>query len=410
MEIFFAETAWHVLSAFGVFAIGLLLVATRPFRVVSTKLSVALYLWHSIFCVYYAWFALNNTADARGYFIRSFNSEIPLELGTPAVDLITSFYTQGIGLSYLGTFLVYNVVGAIGLLALAAAFHEVLATKSSRTKLYAMVVLFLPGINFWSGAIGKDAPSLLGTGLLIWAALNLKRRWWAVLVGVLIYVIVRPHIASVILVALALAMLVSGKLSIIKKAMSIAVLAAPSAFAIQLTLSSIGMGESGVFSDAAEFIDYRQSVNIDGGSSVDISGMILPQQMFFFAFMPIFIGPGGLMGLVASFENMLILFLVSASALGMLRRKSSLPSTAKWFFLFFSLAMWIILSMTTVNLGLALRQKWMFMPFLLIFCLSYLPERRIARSQSPLPAPQPPLRSEFSNPTVANCLRNTAVF
>ncbi len=375
MEISYAETALHVFSAFGVFLIGLVAFSVRPFRSVSARMSVALYLWHTVFCLYYARFALYNTADARGYFIRSFDVIPSFELGTRAVDVITSIYTQAFGLSYLGTFLVYNIIGAIGVLAFAAALREVLGNKGKRIQRYLTVLVFLPGLNFWSVAIGKDAPALMGTGLLCWAALDMRRRWVALLMGLAVYVVVRPHIAVVIIVALAIAIVGSRKISTVKRIMIIAVLAAPSAFALQLALSISGLEEARELND---FIEYRQSVNMTGGGSIDISSMILPQQMFFYGFGPLFFGAGGLMGLVASLENVFLLFLLSTSAISILRRKSSLDQTAKWFYLVFGMSLWIIFSMTTANLGIALRQKWMFMPMLLLLWLSYLPEKRIA--------------------------------
>tara|TARA_R110002012_G_scaffold203736_1_gene373143 strand:+ start:26548 stop:27684 length:1137 start_codon:yes stop_codon:yes gene_type:complete len=376
MEVTYAETAWHVFSAFAVFLIGIAAVLKHPFRAISAKLSIALYLWHSFFCLYYARFALYNSADARGYFVRSFYPEPTFRLGTKAVDAITSVFTQFIGLSYLGTFLVYNVIGTIGLLAFTAALRETLGGKSRRVRLYASILSFLPGISFWSVAIGKDAPALLGTGLLIWALLDLRRRWVLVLLSIAIYAIVRPHIVAIICCALVFSVVVSGRMGAVKKVVFLAVLSVPSVFAFQLGMASIGLGASEAYSDIGQFIEYRQSVNLDGGSSVDISSMILPQQMFYYAFMPLFVGAGGLLGLVASVENAFLLFIVSISAYSVWQRQSCLPPTAKWFYFFYALALWIIFAMTTANLGLALRQKWMLMPFLLIFCLSYLPERQ----------------------------------
>lgn len=385
MAITYAESVWHIFSAFAIFLIGLIGFAVQHFRSVPAKMSVTIYLWHTAFCLYYARFALYNTADARGYFIRSFEAGLSFGLGTKAIDFITAVYTQFVGLSYLGTFLVYNIVGAIGLLAFTAAIRETLGSKSRRIKLYVAVLVFLPGLSFWSVAIGKDAPALLGSGLLCWAVLDLRRRWIMLLLAVAVFLIVRPHIVAVILVALALAILVSRKGSMVNKILIVTVLAPPIIFATKMAMSSIGFGDSGAFKDVGEFIEYRQSVNMEGGGSIDISSMLLPTKMFFYAFGPLFIGAGGLMGLVASVENAFLLFLIASSAGSVWRRQSCLRPTVKWFYLFYSLALWIVFAMTTANLGIALRQKWMFMPTLLILCLSYLPERRFAATPAPTP-------------------------
>jgi len=349
--------------------------AARPFRSVPLATSVVLYLWHTCFCLYYARFALNNTADARGYYTRSIQSDFSFSLGTGAIDNFTAIFTQLFGFSYLGAFLLYNIIGAIGLVAILAAMREALSGKGRWVRFFALLVVFLPGASFWSVAIGKDAPALLGVGLLSWAALNIRKRWMALLLGIFSVVLVRPHIVAVILVGLALATLMVGKLRPLNKIVVVFVIAVPAVFAFRFAMASIGLGDFGAFSSVDEFIDYRQSVNMDGGSSIDISSMVLPVQMFFYAFGPLFFGASGLMGLVASVENAFLLFLVAMSAKNVLRKKSSLPPFAKWFFLFYGLSLWVVFALTTANLGIALRQKWMFMPMLLLFFLSYAPDR-----------------------------------
>ena len=382
MEIAYAENVWQVISAFAVFVAGFLAFSARPFRSVSRKVSVALYLWHTFFTLYYARFALYNSADARGYFIRSLENNPSFRLGTKAIDFITSIYTQFFGLSYLGTFLVYNIIGAIGLLAFVAAMRETSCRKTARVRLYTTIIAFLPGLSFWSVAIGKDSPALLGTGLLSWAAIDLKRRWVAVLAGTVIYLLVRPHLTAIILVALAFAIIISGKIGIPKKIMIVAVIAAPSVFAIKLAMATLGLGNTDVISSAYAFIESRQLINLQGGSSIDITNMNLPTQMVVYSFGPMFIGANGILGLVASIENVFLLFVVATAVIRIFRGRSSLSPTVKWFYLFFSLSLWMIFAMTTANLGIALRQKWMFMPMLLIFCLSYFPDSK-ARARAP---------------------------
>lgn len=377
MSIVFAESAWEVVSAFIVFILGAVYFIQRPIKSISANTSILIYLWHTLFCVFYAWFTLYNTADAPAYFRRSLEPQIAYGVGTQGVDAFTAILTQGFHLSYIGAFLVFNILGAIGLAAFAGALRDTLANKSLRVRWMSVLLVFLPGVSFWSVAIGKDAPAFMATGLLCWAALNLSKRWILILISIAIYAIVRPHVVAIVLLALVLAIVCSGQLSPAKKAMIVVVLAAPIVFGVQVAMSSTGLGST--FADVQGLVDYRQSVNLDGGGAVDISSMILPLQMFVYGFGPLFIGAGGLMGYVASVENAFLL-LVVLFAVGSIRRgKTSLPETAKWFYLFFALALWIIFATTTANLGIALRQKWMFMPMMLIFCLSYLPVRQSLR-------------------------------
>lgn len=342
----------------------------------SNKLSLLLYCWHTLFCLFYADFAIHNTADASGYFRRSLSPDVAPALGTRGVDFFTSIFTQFLGLSYLGAFLVFNIIGAFGVLAILAAIRETTRDKTRNIKLIATLICFAPGINFWTVAIGKDAISMLGTGLICWAAIDIRKRWLWLPIGAVCYLLVRPHVVPVIIVAFLFSLLISGRMSIVKKGVIATVLSVPAIFAVQLATSVIGLGGSSQFDGFNEFIEYRQSVNLQGGSSVDISNMILPMQMFYYAFMPFFIGVGGVLGLVASIENAFLMMIVFISLPGLIRRTSTLQPQVKWFYLAFALVLWIIFSMTTANTGLALRQKWMFMPMVLLFCLSYTPIRR----------------------------------
>lgn len=376
MSINYFDNYWHALSAFSVFIAGFLLFGWRPFRSVSNKTSLMLYFWHSLFCLYYANFALSNTADATGYFRRSLDPNVAPALGTPGVDFFTSIFTQTLGLSYLGTFLVFNIIGAFGVLAILATIRETMQDKTRNAKIIATIVCFVPGINFWSAAIGKDAISMLGTGLICWAVIDIRRRWLFLSIGTLCYLLVRPHVVPVIISALLTSLLLTKNMNFVTKVVIAAVLIVPAAFSAQLAMSVIGLNETSQFGGATDFIEYRQSVNTQGGSSVDISNMILPMQMFYYAFMPFFIGAGGLLGLVASIENAFLVMIVAVSLSGMRRRPSTLQPQVKWFYLVFSVVLWVIFAMTTANTGLALRQKWMLMPMLLLYGLSYMPVKR----------------------------------
>lgn len=378
MSIVFAESAWDVISAFLVFVSGAIYFIQRPIKSISANQSILLYLWHTLFCVVYAVFTIYNTADAPGYFMRSLNPQIALGVGTRSVDAFTAILTQGLQLSYIGAFFVFNIIGTIGLVAFASALRETLATKSLNVQWIGLLLLFLPGVSFWSSAIGKDAPAFMATGLMCWAILNMKRRWILVVLSLAIYAIVRPHVVAIILVALALATICAGKLSPAKKVASIIILAAPIAFGLQIAITSAGL--DGAFSNVQELVDYRQSVNLEGQGAIDISSMILPLQMFFYAFGPLIIGASGLMGMLASIENAFLLFVILLSVSKMIRGKSTIVPVARWFYLFFTLMLWVVFATTTANLGISLRQKWMFMPMLLILCMSYLPDikRKIA--------------------------------
>lgn len=154
----FANTGWEVITAFVAFAIGVFFSYNqRKIFDLPSKLSVALYVWHTAMCLYYFYYSLNNDADATNYYLMSLSSFQKFEVGTRGVDFIISIFSSGLGMSYGGTFLVFNLFGAVGLLALASTLLEFLPERHLVVRRLAVATLFLPGISFWSAGIGKDS-------------------------------------------------------------------------------------------------------------------------------------------------------------------------------------------------------------------------------------------------------------
>ena len=72
---------------------------------------------------------------------------------------------------------------------------------------------------------------------------------------------------------------------------------------------------------------------------------------------------------------MLLVFLLFTLNLLKLKKSTILlmhPQENRWFMLIFAITTLLILSVTTANTGIAVRQKWMFMPMLLYFCFLFM--------------------------------------
>ena len=373
MEIHFFESIWHLVSLLGVFTVGLVFSLSRPFGLRSNNLNAIIYLWHTIFCVYFAWFALNNTADARGYYLRSLNLDRPFSLGTTAIDYFTSILTQGMGFSYLGTFLVYNIFGVIGLFAFLSALKEVTLFKDNFVRRSLPFLMFLPGINFWTSSIGKDSVSFFGVGIICWAALNMKTRYPYYAIGILIFLFVRPHIVGLLMFATIFALLLDTKLASKIRLLLLLILIPIGWGALQFSVGRVGIEDAFDLENINNFIEYRQSVNLSGSSSIDISQHNFFVRLIIYVFLPFFYDANGLLGLVASFENLVLFSLLMITIPRAMLVRSSLPNFPQWFFLSFSLFSWFIFANTTTNVGLALRHKWMFLPMLILYLVSYFP-------------------------------------
>ncbi|GHD05615.1 hypothetical protein GCM10016234_01890 [Tianweitania populi] len=86
-------------------------------------------------------------------------------------------------------------------------------------------------------------------------------------------------------------------------------------------------------------------------------------------------------GLISGLENMFLIGLFLYFIRNAIYGRSILPAFPRYFLIIFSGTTLVILALTTANLGIALRQKWMFMPMLLLLGFSYVPRSAYARYQ-----------------------------
>lgn len=376
----FSSDALQVFSAALVFIVGFVvaLLLRRQFKA-TTKRALGLYLWHALFCFVYFVYVITIGGDAIGYYRMSFSADLEFGFGTHGLWLLTSFFSQGLGLSLIGTFLAFQIFGFVGLLAFDAALREVTRDKSRQLRQLATLIVFLPSVSFWSSAIGKDSLSFMAMGLALWAALNLKRRGLLMIIAVLVMLFVRPHMAGMMVIGLAGSFVFQRRVSLVQRLFFGSLALAAAVVLVPLGLNYAGVGEEASSADVMDYIEGRQGQNLNGGSSLDIAGMSLPMQLFTYLFRPLPFEAHSLFALLASVDNVILLFLfvVGIRAAVKKRLPAHLAEHNRMFLWIYCLVAWTILAMTTANLGIAMRQKWMFAPMLIFLLISVIGKPRL---------------------------------
>ena len=376
----------QLVSAIFVFLTGgMLTFSLRRYFRVSTSRAMALYLWHTLFSGVYLAYVINFGGDAMMYFRSSLSGDLGFSFGTLGVRYVVSFLSQGLGLSFLGCSLFFQIFGFIGLLAFDAALREVTWDKSRNIRLLASLIVFLPSVSFWSSGLGKDSLSFCAMGLALWAALSLKRRWWLLIIAMLIMLLVRPHMAGMLGLGLAGSFVLQRGIPLPQRVVLGGIALSAALFLVPLGLNYAGVGEDAGADDVMQYIEGRQGHNLKGGGAVDISSMSPPVQMFTYLFRPTLIEVRNLFSLAAALDNTILLFLFIAGGLALVRKPlpAHLLAHNRMFLWIYSLGAWLILAMTTANLGIALRQKWMFAPMLIFLLISVIGRSRLPVEPEP---------------------------
>ena len=134
--------------------------------------------------------------------------EVGTVTGTRFLEIVDGLVQAVIGQTMVGAFLVFSAMGFLGLCLLYLAFCE--ALPSGDRTLYRRLLFLTPTVWFWPSSVGKEAFLMLCIGAMAYGFARLLNGhlWGVVLTGLGIWgaVVVRPHIALMLLVGAAVAL------------------------------------------------------------------------------------------------------------------------------------------------------------------------------------------------------------
>lgn len=322
-----------------------------------------IYFWHTIFSVIY-YYLLEDGADALKYYNIALNNDVDLFPGTPFVVIIAKILLYFDG-NMFSMFMLFNIFGSLGLIILFVTLNKI--TLSGIDKILLLLIIFLPSISFWSSALGKDSLSFLAICLFIYGFVN-NKKYHIILLSLFLMFMVRPHVGLILLFSYFFYVLIFSKINYLIKLVAIFFTLPPLFFLIKFVTDYTGLSEQDSLGD---YVNQRQNLNMSGGSSIDIQSMSLIEKLFSYMFRPLPYEANSIFSLYISIENLFLLIIIiyflykSRFNLRILFNKDLMV------FSIYFISCLIMLSFTTANLGIAIRQKWMFLP-VVIYIIFYL--------------------------------------
>ena len=293
-------------------------------------------------------------------------------MGTRFVIYMVQYLKDILGGTYLDYFLLFQAFGFWGVVLMMRIFEEIHIELGTKQSPFTYLLFFLPSIHFWTSAIGKEAPLFLSASLAVWSAMQLRRRFIAFGLSILIMVLFRPYIALAALMALALSAFIDPRNSVGTKL--VLLLAAFAAVVPVLgTVENTFRVDVTSAESVSDFFQYQSEISAqdEGGSAV--VGASYPVRIFSLLFRPLFVDANGAFGLIASLENLFLMFILFQ----MLRNFGSVKKLVRSVFFvrfgsIFAVVLILLLGFVYYNVGLGLRQKVMFMPGLLTLFVAVL--------------------------------------
>ncbi|MGP5439695.1 hypothetical protein ACTXLR_09570 [Psychrobacter faecalis] len=119
---------------------------------------------------------------------------------------------------------------------------------------------------------------------------------------------VRPHIATVMLIAYIVYFIINSKIHVVLKLLTLPIIAFGILLSISFVQQYIGLDDANIDS-LDSYVQTRQSYGQDTGSGsyVDISSMSYPMKMFTYSFRPLPFKAHSLVAFISSLENTILL-------------------------------------------------------------------------------------------------------
>ncbi len=335
-----------------------------------------IFLYHTIFSIIFLSLFIEAGSDFSYYFEQATLDESePFGFGTKFIIYLTRIFSLGGTLGIWEVSLLYNLLGSIGLGYLYVHLKELTYAQKGIRAAFPAIVVLLPGLSFWTSAIGKDSLSFFAISAIILSISATRRHMAMFILGTTLLFLVRPHVGTAMIAAVFVAGLTSRAIPLRYKALILIGGTAAAYWILPQALAYVGLPSSTSVADLAQYIGERQEQNQGQGASFDVSSQPFVIAVFSFLFRPLF-EVEGIAGIMASLENLVLIAIVVTltipALLGMFK-KPTFEARANLMFVVFMLAM---LAPVTANSGIAVRQKMMILPSIFVLTALGMSRRR----------------------------------
>jgi hypothetical protein len=389
----------------------LLCIAALPVALSQATMSkmtygVGLLFIHIAATVVFYQFAQTHVVDSSIYYYDTthYYNRPWSELSTVFILHITQVMKIYLHATYFDCFMVFQAFGFWGIMILMKTLDEIQWRLQSEPTVFSRYVLFLPTLHYWTAYVGKDSLLLLAVALCTWSVLNPPKRRLAFFVALLLMMLVRAHIAILIVASLAFAAAFHRGLSFGRRSVlligSIGALAVLGA-AVQ-TYVRVDVADP---DSITSFLESRTAMPLSAQGNTNLNGASFLVRLLSLLFRPMFFDAHKAFGIVASLENCVWLFMIAYLTV---RYRTVLDLYRKVFFIRFAVTLTVVLilllAMVNYNVGLGLRQRTMALPPLLsLFVATWAVRQRLKR-EGRIAAQTPTLHQHMAAPAAGPAL------
>ncbi len=293
---------------------------------------------------------------------------------TGIVYFINYFPSKVLQLSFFTGNLMYSTLGFLGFIFIFKIIKKLINDKETlfnlklaKIKIYPWI-WFLPNFHFWSSGIGKDALLFLSITMFFYGISTIKKNYILLIISAILAFAIRPHILLFLIVGVGISLVLERKLASYYKFILFMLAIGFIVLIFRYVLEFVQL-ENLDTSAISEYTSKRSS-NLNQAqttSGVDISEYSFPFKVFTFLYRPLFFDIKGILFLLASIENVILLLfsfhIMLNNPVKAFREAHFIIKSGLIFFVLGTLTFSLVLG----NLGIMLRQKNMLIPWFVVF-------------------------------------------
>ena len=300
---------------------------------------------------------LDQPADPTFYYTSSLLGT-EFRFGTDFVTSFTSIFSSGIGLGFLPITLLFTFFSLMATQLFYAAFLRTGGENTPISWHLVFLALALPSVAYWGSGITKEGFALLSVAFFCWALTKSERRMRYLVVAVVLIALVRPHMGLLMLLALTGGFLFSRDARPAER-LVVGILGSLLAVTV-VPLVILYAGFTDVpLTDLAGQLNERTYIFAETGAYVNIGDLPWPLKLFTYLFRPLPWEAGSFIQFAAAVQNVLLILVLVRMIPAVFSRDLWRPVVRQVSFLVFGLAGLLLLGLSTANLGISARQKWM---------------------------------------------------
>lgn len=282
-----------------------------------------------------------------------------------------------LGLPFLAGFFIYGIIGYLGILKWIEFSEKVLGEIYFKGFNVLPILFFLPNLHYWTASLGKEPIVFFAIAVIFNFIVDFKSNLFLVVLASILLLIIRPHVAFLLLFSVLITLLfqrkytLKNKIKLLVPSISLFLILVYMVF--QLALIRTWSWNYLLYSNDYSILSFRKS-----GSYVPMLDYNFAYKLFSFNFRPLFYDSNTIWSLFASFENCFTLIMFSSALFIAVRyfNKIYFPEWSQ-VVLLFTLVFSLVYIQRYANLGIFMRTKIMFQPFMMVSII-YIIKQSIA--------------------------------